>query len=1043
MRSCYALLKWARHPILCALALLACSVAFAQNEILVKGTVQSDTAVLEGVTVSVKSNPAKATRTDSKGNYTIQVPANGTLVFSFVTYKTMEYDVKGENVLNVVLKADDKSMDEVAVVAYGRQKKSSLTGAVTTINPRELKGPTSNLTTMLAGRVAGLISYQRSGEPGADNAQFFIRGVTSFGSGKKDPLILIDGIESSNTDVARLQPDDLASVSFLKDAAAASLYGARGANGVLLITTRLGVEGKTTFYVRLENSLSSNTQNYKFADNITYMQLANEAERMRNDNPIEPYSRNKIDHTAAGDDPLLYPSNDWMGQMVKDYTNNQRLNMNIKGGGKVARYYISGTYNVDNGVLKENQQNNFKNNIKLRSYAVRSTVDITLTPTTQAIIRTYGQFDDYHGPIGGGSNYFNQALQANPVLFPAIYPQSYAPGIKHPLFGNAKIGSGTGYSYINPYANLVSGYQEKSAANLNVQLDINQNLSFITQGLSARMMTYTDRSSAFDVSRSYFPFYYKLDFAPGTKEPVLTSLNTGQEYLNYVPGSKTLYTNNYFEAQISYNRKFGNHGVSASAITLLQSKLNGNEVDLQKSLPYRNQGISGRLAYDYSNRYRLEFDFGYNGSERFHESHRFGFFPAISGAWNVYNEKWFESLAGTFNLIRLRGSYGLVGNDQIGSDNDRFFYLSNVNMNDEKKGAVFGESFGYGQNGVTVTRYENPDISWEIGHKANIGLELGLWNALNITIDAWRERRTNILMDRPTIPNTMGLSAGVRANVGEAVSRGIDVQLDYNKNFNKHTFLAVQGTFTYAASKLKQAEEPAYNEWYRSRVGYSLSQHWGLVAERLFIDDAEVANSPVQQWGLIRAGDIKYRDVNGDGHIDGDGDQVPIGFPEQPEINYGFGLSFGHKGFVLSAFFSGSARSSIFIDNNSIQPFRMHDGFQNGLLKVIADDHWSEDNRNIYAFWPRLSSNTVTNNQWGSTWWMRNGAYLRLKTVELAYNLPVNMVKKLHLKSSRIYVNASNLFVISGFDMWDPEMGGNGLGYPLQKVINAGFTIEF
>jgi hypothetical protein len=298
-------------------------------------------------------------------------------------------------------------------------------------------------------------------------------------------------------------------------------------------------------------------------------------------------------------------------------------------------------------------------------------------------------------------------------------------------------------------------------------------------------------------------------------------------------------------------------------------------------------------------------------------------------------------------------------------------------------------------------------------------------------------------MDRPTIPNSMGLSAVVRANVGVVTSQGLDVSVDYNKNFTKDIWINGRGTFTYAASKLREAEEPAFAEYYRSRVGHSLSQQWGLVAERLFIDESEVANSPTQQWGDVRAGDIKYRDINKDGIVEGNGDQVPIGYPVEPEINYGFGFSFGYKRFEFSAFFSGSARSSIFISNDGIQPFKKENGYQNGLLKLIADDHWSEDNRNIYAFWPRLSNSTVLNNQWTSTWWMRNGSFLRLKNVEVAYNLPGAFLSKLHLKNSRLYLNASNLFVLSRFDMWDPEMGGNGLGYPVQRVVNAGISVEF
>ncbi|WP_449438713.1 TonB-dependent receptor plug domain-containing protein, partial [Pedobacter steynii] len=408
-------------------------------------------------------------------------------------------------------------MEDVVVVAYGQQKKESMVSSITAINPKELKGPTSNLTTMLAGRLSGVVAYQRSGEPGADNAQFFIRGITTFGSGKVDPLILIDGMESTSTDLARLQPDDIAGFSVLKDAAASSLYGARGANGVVLVTTKSGVDATIKFNVRFENSLSTNTQNFKLADNITYMNMANEAVLTRNPLGVLPYSQTKIDRTAAGMNPMLYPNNNWIDMLIKDYTMNQRFNMNMTGGGKVAQYYIAGTFNQDNGVLKSESGNNFDNNVNLKSYQVRSNVNVKLTPTTEGIVRTSGSFDDYNGPVGGydqngnringGSVVFASALASNPVSFPAIFPSSALSKVNHPLFGNATL-SGEGPGYVNPYARMVSGFQQYNTSTLNVQLEIKQDLKFVTSGLSARLMAYTQRYSYFDVSRAYNPFYY-------------------------------------------------------------------------------------------------------------------------------------------------------------------------------------------------------------------------------------------------------------------------------------------------------------------------------------------------------------------------------------------------------------------------------------------------------------------------------------------------------------------------------------------------------
>jgi TonB-linked SusC/RagA family outer membrane protein len=1031
-----------------------------QNEIIIRGTIRTDSAVLQGATVMLKSDPGHATTTDEHGKYIIKAPANGALVITSVGYKEEEIDIKGESIINALLKSNNNQLEEVAVVAYGTQKKATMVGAVTTINPKELKGPTSNLTTMLAGRLSGVISYQRSGEPGKDNASFFIRGITTFGTGKVDPLILIDGIESSSTDLARLQPDDISGFSILKDATASSLYGARGANGVVLVTTKSGVDGKTKFNIRAENSLSSNTRNYKFADNITYMKLANEAVLTRNALEKVPYSQTKIDHTAAGDDPYLYPNNNWIKQLIKNYTNNQRFDMNVSGGGKIAQYYIAGTYNIDNGVLKVDDINNFNSNIKLRSYSIRSNVNVNLTPTTLAIVRTYGQFDDYNGPVGGGASIFSQAVWANPVKFAPVYPAGYAPGLTHPLFGNAyrtnvdnPFPSDGSNLYNNPYANMVSGYQQSNTSNLQAQLELKQDLAFITPGLAARLMAYTQRYSYFDVTRQYTPFYYELSYDLQTKAPRLTSLNTnGTEYLNYSEGPKTVNTTSYLEAAVNYNRQIGKkHNVSGMLITLFRNYLAANAGSLQLSLPHRNHGVSGRFTYAYDNRFMAELNFGYNGSERFAENHRFGFFPSVGVAWNVSNEKFIEPL-GFISKFKLRATYGLVGNDQIGTDAERFFYLSDVNMNNGARAYTFGETYTAYSNGISVNRYENYDITWERSYKTNIGLELGLWNALNIQVDVYKEHRNNILMTRSTIPSMMGLSAPIQANVGEAEGKGIDVSLDYTYTPGKNTWLQARGTFTYATSKLLVNEEPNYPEAYRGRAGQPISQVYGYIAERLFIDDYEVNYAPTQNFGQdntaengkyrVRGGDIKYRDVNRDGQVT-DADMVPIGLPTTPEITYGFGVSFGYKKWDVSCYFQGSARTSFWIDSYSMSPFVLNGGGQHGLLAGIAGDYWSESNRNPYAFWPRLSNYFVNNNNQSSTWWMRSGDFLRLKTTELGYTFPKSMLSRLHLNSTRIYANAFNLFVISKFKMWDPEMGGNGLGYPVQRVYNIGVNLGF
>ncbi len=1000
---------------------------------------------LSGVSVLLKNSKTGVT-TDSIGHYEINLPdAKGSLIFSFVGFAAMEEEIRGRNQIDIVLKDNQSELGEVVVVAYGHQKKESMVSSITTINPKELKGPTSNLTTMLAGRLAGVVAYQRSGEPGADNAQFFIRGITSFGSGKVDPLILIDGMESTPTALARLQPDDVAGFSVLKDAAASSLYGARGANGVVLVTTKTGTEGKTKFNFRLENSISSNTQNFKLADNITYMKLANEAVLTRNPIGALPYSQNKIDHTIAGDNPLLYPNNDWVGLLIKDYTMNQRFNFNMNGGGKAAQYYISGTVNQDNGVLKTNKQNNFNNNINLKSYEIRSNVNVKLTPTTDGAVKTSGSFDDYNGPIGGGGAIFKSALTSNPVLFPAIFPASDMPRVKHPLFGNASLGEDSFYN--NPYASMVSGFQEYNTSTLNVQLEIKQDFNFLTKGLTGRLMAYTQRYSYFTLTRQYNPFFYQANPTNANSSGYNLSLlneKTATEYLNYKEGAKIVNTTTYAEAALNYNRTFHEkHNFGAMLITIMRNYLNGNAGNLQASLPFRNQGLSGRFTYDYDNRYLLEANFGYNGSERFAKKQRFGFFPSVGIGWNIGNESFFKPLAHAITRLKLRATYGLAGNDQIGRPEDRFFYLSDVNLNNAGRGAFFGEDYGYSRPGVSVSRYANDEITWEKGNTTNIGLDLSLFNSLNIVAEIYKQRRSNILMERVYIPTTVGLEPKISANVGKAEGKGVDLSMDYHRNFGS-AWLQARGTFTYATSKLLVNEEPDYpaNMYYLSRVGQSLNQNYGFIAERLFVDDDDVKSSPRQNFGEVRGGDIKYRDLNGDGEITNLDMVNGLGYPVTPEITYGFGFSVGYKNFDVSAFFQGSGRSSLFIDPAAISPFLLNNGMQNGLLDVIAKDHWSEDNNNLYAFWPRLSATENKNNNQSSNWWMRNGSFLRLKTVEIGYNFQDNMLKKMRITGLRFYANGSNLFLLSAFKMWDPEQGGNGLGYPLQKVFNIGVNVQ-
>lgn len=1007
-----------------------------QQDIEVRGTVRDTAnAVLTGVSIAVKDKRAIGTTTDFNGRYILNVPAGSTLVFSMVGFETQEIVVGGRDVIDVVLRQSSSVLDDVVVTAFGGTvKRTDMVGSVSSVRPDDLKVPSSNLTTALAGRVAGMIAYQRSGEPGMDNADFFIRGVTTFGY-KTDPLILIDNLEVTTTELARLQTDDVASFSIMKDATATALYGARGANGVILITTKEGTEGRAKISLRMENSFSMPTSNVELADPITYMELHNEAVRTRDPLGPRPYPQAKIDNTRAGTNPVVYPATDWREELFKDYTMNQRVNLNVSGGGNIARYYVAGALNRDNGVLRVDPRNNFNSNINLMSYNLRSNVNVNLTGTTELVIRMNGNFDDYTGPIDGGQEMYNMVMRTNPVYFPAYYPA----GPEHAHLGHVMFGNHEEGNYLNPYAEMVRGYRDYSRSHVLAQLELKQDFSFLTEGLAFRALMNTNRSSFFDVTRSYSPFYYtagNYDRRADTYNLSLINADTGTEYLGYEEGPKQVSSVFYMESALSYNRVFAEkHGLSGMLVFIMRESLAANAGSLQLSLPYRNAGLSGRATYAYDSRYFAEFNFGYNGSERFYTNNRFGFFPSAGLAWTVSNEKFFEPLKPTISNLRVRGTYGLVGNDQIGRPEDRFFYLSNVDM--DAGGAVFGRDNGYSRTGVTVTRYSNTDITWEQAEKLNVAVELGLFGKVDIQADFFKEHRRNILMARSHIPATMGLTAPVMANLGEATGQGVDVSVDYTHSFINGLWLQGRGNFTFAQSAYKVLEEPEYREWWQSRVGYSLHQEWGYLAERLFVDEYEVANSPRQHFGEYMAGDIKYRDVNRDGQIT-EMDMVPVGFPTVPEIVYGFGFSAGYKNFDLSMFFQGLARESFRIGIGETAPFIN----QRQLLRAYADDHWSEDNRNLYALWPRLSATTNQNNTQRSTWFQRDGSFLRLKQVELGYSLPPDLSSRVWLNNLRFYVSGTNLLTWSKFKLWDVEMASNGLGYPIQRVFNVGLHVS-
>jgi TonB-linked SusC/RagA family outer membrane protein len=1025
------------------LPMIFLTVELTAQNISIKGKViDREGTSLPGVAIMIKGTSI-GTATNDEGDYLMRaVPVGSVLEYRLVGFVSQETKVTADKTtVNIILDEESQDLDEVTVVAFSTQKKESVIASVSTINTKELKIPSSNLTTAFAGRIAGLISYQRTGEPGQDNAEFFIRGVTTFGTGKANPLILIDGVEMSTDDLARLTTDDIESFSIMKDANATALYGARGANGVILVNTKEGRAGRAKIQLRLESSYSSPTEKLQYADPVTYMKLHNEAVHTRNPFVELPYPNEKIYNTEHNVDPLYYPAVNWQDILFKDYTINQRYNVNISGGGSVARYYIAASYSKDNGIIKVDPRNDFNNNIDINRYVLRANVNVNVTKTTEVIVRMHGSFDDYSGPLDGGADLYNKALNSNPVYFlPWYQPDEANKNADYILFGNYQDGS-----YRNPYAESLKGFRSTDRSNMLAQFEVKQNLGFFTKGLSIRALYNTSRFANITMTNQYKPFFAAL--VPKTKpsDPyMLQILNPtgGTNYLASASSGREITSAMYFEAALQYNRDIAKkHNVSGLLVYTMREEKDGAAGDLQSSLPHRNLGLAGRLTYNYDSRYFVEGNFGYNGSERFAENERYGFFPSVGVGWIVTNEKFIKPLAKVLSKLKFKATYGLVGNDAIGSA--RFFYLSKVNMTDGNKKVAFGTEFnnhGEGDgNGISIERYPDPNITWEISRKTNFGLELNLWKALEIQADYFIENRSKILQARSHIPTLMGLQGEVpQSNVGKASGSGFDMSVDYNRSFTRDFWAVFRGNFTYAASKYEVYDEPDYADTpWRRHYGRKISQQFGYIAERLFLDESEKESSPLQ-FGDYGAGDIKYKDINGDLKID-ENDQVPIGFPTTPEIIYGFGVSAGYKNLDFSCFFQGSARSSFWIDPSATAPFTG----SRALLQYWADHHWSEDSKDTRAMWPRLSENPISNNTKTSTWFMRDGSFLRLKTAEIGYSFPQKWISRIRFQSARLYISGSNLLLFSKFKLWDIEMARNGLAYPIQRVFNLGLNVEF
>ena len=1006
------------------------------GEMTVAGTVISsaDNQPIVGANIYVEGTNV-GTTTDAGGNYKLTVPASAkTVTVSFLGYDTKKISVRDIHLFKLITLADaSNKLEDVVVVGFGVQKKESLVGAVQSVKPSDLQTSSSNLSTSFSGKIAGVIAVQKSGEPGADGASFWIRGISTFGSGQS-PLLILDGVEITNQMLNNIPPETIESFSVLKDATATALYGSRGANGVMIITTKNGRDSeKMTINLRAEFGASAPTRVPKVADGITYMETFNEARTTRGEKPY--YSNEKIMGTKLGLDPYVYPNVDWYDMLFKDCTFNQNFNFNMTGGAKKIDYFLNASVYNENGIMRKPEASKFDTNINAQKYLFQANVSADATKTTRVSLKMNTQLHYRHAPIQSVSDLFAYAMTGMPCEFPATLP-----GEESDTF--VRFGTNNAWNsgfFTNPYAQLCRGYGDQFRGHFTSALTVNQNLDFITKGLSATgMATFYNRVYS-AVYRSFTPFMYQLtDYnidEAGNYSYTSNSTNTGTTYLGTTRG-KDGYRELAFQAKIDYARTFGKHDVGAT-IVYMQKERNMNISDEQEyaALPYRQQGLAGRVTYGFDKRYLFEANFGYNGSENFAAGKRFGFFPSVAVGWVISNEPFWKGIKEQVNLFKLRASYGLVGNDVISKDYaDRFPYLTTVDMG-QGYDVYIGNNFQR-KYGPILSVYGNPNATWEESRKLDIGVEIGLFDSLNIIFDWFKEKRSGIFMQRTSLPSTFGMS-GITpwANIGKVDNSGVDISVDYNKAFSKDLILSLRGTFTYAHNEIVEMDEPKYKWAYQYKAGHPINSIQCLIAEGLFRDEEEIASSPSQDIYAttypIRPGDVKYRDLNDDKIID-DNDMCWTGNPTVPEIIYGFGFSLKYKGFDCSAFFQGQGKVSIIMYN--YHPFATAATPGSGLMQWIADEHWSEDDPNPKALYPRLSPLWNNNNTKASTLYVRNGKMLRLKTAEIGYTY----------KKMRVYVSGTNLLTFAPFKYWDPEKGsGNGLGYPLQRTYNLGFQFNF
>ena len=1005
---------------------------------------------LIGVNVTVDGD-ANGSITNMDGLYEIFVTKKSVVLkFTYIGFKTSEIRTNAStNIYDVTLEEQVNELEETVIVGYGTQRKISNIGAQSSMKMEDIKTPSASLTTTLAGRLAGVVAVQRTGEPGKDAADIWIRGIST--PNTSSPLVLVDGVERSFNDI---DPEDIESLTTLKDASATAVYGVRGANGVILIKTKPGKVGKPTVSADYYESFTRFTKMVDLADGITYMNAANEA--MRNDGIATKYTEDQIRNTIAGKDPYLYPNVDWLKEIFNDWGHNRRVNVNVRGGSEKVAYYASVSYFNETGMtVTDKNINTYDSKMKYSRYNFTTNLNIDVTPTTKVEIGAQGYLGEGNYPAISSADLYNAAMSISPVEYPKMFfvnGEAYVPG------------TSTNNNFNNPYSQATRrGYDNLTKNQIYSNLRVTQNLDMLTKGLKLTAMY------AFDV---YNEIHVHQDRAESTYnfldtsvpydmngQPILQRIYEESNVLSYkqeTSGNKKT----YLEASLNYDRTFNDdHRVSALFLFNQQSKLLYPKGTLEDAIPYRMMGIAGRATYSWKDRYFAEFNIGYNGAENFSPKHRFGTFPAFGVGWVVSNEKFWQPLSKAVSFLKIRYTDGKVGNSEV-SDR-RFMYLDQMKENGD-----YGYKFG--PNGTKWAGYETVnmavDLIWEESRKQDLGIDLKLFNDdLSIVFDLFKERRENILLKREhSMPSFLGYNTSAPyGNIGIIENKGFDGTIEYNKRINKDWVIALRGNVTFNKDKWIQGELPEQKYEWMNQYGRNINGAKGYVAEGLFtqaeIDDMarweslSAANKAItpkpfaSQFGTVKAGDIKYKDLNNDGQIDAY-DQTYISRGDVPTTVYGFGFTVGWKDLSVGMMFQGVAGAERVLNGSSINPF--NGGGGSGNLYSNIDDRWTEENPDQNAFYPRLSYGSETtssiNNFQKSTWWVRNMNFLRLKTLQLSYNLPKPWVNKVHLKNAAVYVMGTNLFTLSRFKLWDPELNtDNGASYPNTTSYSVGINFTF